>query len=96
MVPQGFRYEEVPAGASEEEMFSSARTTSASQSGSVIVVDVPTDLIEVAPGVQVNIATLLASLNWLPSWYRPDGKLTPEEIAHRLADQLLGGLIIGR
>jgi Flp pilus assembly protein CpaB len=63
MVPQGFRYEEVPAGASEEEMFSSARTTSASQSGSVIVVDVPTDLIEVAPGVQVNVATLLASLN---------------------------------
>jgi len=63
MVPQGFRYEEVPAGASEEEMFSSARTTSASQSGSVIVVDVPTDLIEVTPGVQVNVATLLASLN---------------------------------
>ena len=63
MVPQGFRYEEVPAGASEEEMFSSARTTSASQSGSVIVVDVPTDQIEITPGVQVNVATLLASLN---------------------------------
>ena len=63
MVPQGFRYEEVPAGASEDQMFSSARTTSASQSGSVIVVDVPTDLIEVTPGVQVNVATLLASLN---------------------------------
>jgi Flp pilus assembly protein CpaB len=63
MVPQGFRYEEVPAGASEEEMFSSARTTSASQSGSVIVVDVPTDLIEITPGVKVNVATLLASLN---------------------------------
>jgi Flp pilus assembly protein CpaB len=63
MVPQGFRYEEVPAGASEDQMFSSARTTSASQSGSVIVVDVPTDLIEITPGVQVNVATLLASLN---------------------------------
>jgi hypothetical protein len=63
MVPQGFRYEEVPAGASEEEMFASARTTSASQSGSVIVVDVPTDLVEVTPGVQVNVATLLAALN---------------------------------
>lgn len=63
MVPQGFRYEEVPAGASEEQMFSSARTTSASQSGSVIVVDVPTDLIEITPGVQVNVVTLLASLN---------------------------------
>lgn len=63
MVPQGFRYEEVPAGASEEEMFASARTTSASQSGSVIVLDVPTDLVEVTPGVQVNVATLLAALN---------------------------------
>ena len=63
MVPQSFRYEEVPAGASEDQMFSSARTTSASQSGSVIVVDVPTDLIEITPGVQVNVATLLASLN---------------------------------
>ncbi|HEX9012314.1 MAG TPA: Flp pilus assembly protein CpaB [Anaerolineaceae bacterium] len=63
MVPQGFRYEEVPAGASGDQMFSSARTTSASQSGSVIVVDVPTDLIEITPGVQVNVATLLASLN---------------------------------
>ncbi|GAA4384023.1 TetR/AcrR family transcriptional regulator [Hymenobacter koreensis] len=36
--------------------------------------------------------TLLASLAWLPSWYRPDGKLGPEQIAERLADQLLGGL----
>ncbi len=37
--------------------------------------------------------TLLASLNWLPTWYRPDGKLTPDEVAHRLAEQLLGGLL---
>ena len=36
--------------------------------------------------------TLHASLNWLPTWYRPDGKLTPDEIAHRLAEQLLNGL----
>lgn len=36
--------------------------------------------------------TLLASLNWLPTWYRADGALGPEEIAHRLADQLLFGL----
>ncbi|KAA9327215.1 TetR/AcrR family transcriptional regulator [Hymenobacter busanensis] len=36
--------------------------------------------------------TLLASLAWLPSWYRPDGKLGAEQIAERLADQLLGGL----
>ena len=36
--------------------------------------------------------TLLASLNWLPTWYRPGGPLTPDEIAHRLAEQLLLGL----
>ncbi|MCC2546632.1 TetR/AcrR family transcriptional regulator [Hymenobacter sp. BT175] len=36
--------------------------------------------------------TLLASLNWLPTWYRPDGTLTPDEIGHRLAEQLLRGL----
>ncbi|MDO7851269.1 TetR/AcrR family transcriptional regulator [Hymenobacter convexus] len=37
--------------------------------------------------------TLLASLNWLPSWYRPEGKLSPDDIAHRLAEQLLSGLV---
>ncbi|WP_400190352.1 TetR/AcrR family transcriptional regulator [Hymenobacter sp. B81] len=36
--------------------------------------------------------TLLASLAWLPSWFRADGKLGAEQIAERLADQLLGGL----
>lgn len=36
--------------------------------------------------------TLLASLNWLPTWYRPGGKLGTDEIAHRLAEQLLYGL----
>jgi len=46
-----------------------------------------------APDAAFAALTLLASLNWLPTWYRPDGKLTPDEIAHRLADQLLGGLL---
>jgi AcrR family transcriptional regulator len=45
-----------------------------------------------APDAAFAALTLLASLNWLPSWYRPDGKLGPDDIAHRLADQLLGGL----
>lgn len=49
-----------------------------------------------APDAAFAALTLLASLNWLPTWYRPDGRLTPEEIAHRLADQLLSGLIVGR
>ena len=45
-----------------------------------------------APDASFAALTLLASLNWLPSWYRPDGKLSPDEIAHRLAEQLLSGL----
>ncbi|UOQ96376.1 TetR/AcrR family transcriptional regulator [Hymenobacter sp. 5317J-9] len=45
------------------------------------------------PDAAFAALTLLASLNWLPSWYRPDGKLTPDEIAHRLAEQLLSGLL---
>ena len=36
MVPQSFRYEEVPAGASEDQLYSSARTTMSAQEGSVI------------------------------------------------------------
>ena len=46
-----------------------------------------------APDAAFATLTLLASLNWLPAWYRPDGKLTPDEIAHRLAEQLLSGLL---
>ncbi|MEW6504314.1 MAG: SAF domain-containing protein [Chloroflexota bacterium] len=63
LVPQSFRYEEVPAGASEEELFSSARTNMSAQEGSVIVLDVPTGLIEVTPGFKVDPATLLAALD---------------------------------
>ena len=49
-----------------------------------------------APDAAFATLTLLASLNWLPSWYRPDGKLTPDEIGHRLAEQLLGGLLTNK
>jgi len=63
LVPQSFRYEEVPAGASEAELFSSARTSMSAQEGSVIVLDVPTGLIEVTPGFKVDPATLLAALD---------------------------------
>ena len=45
-----------------------------------------------APDAAFATLTLLASLNWLPTWYRPEGKLRPDEIAHRLAQQLLLGL----
>lgn len=63
MVPQPFRYEEVPAGASQEELFSSARTNMSSQEGSVIVLDVPTKQVEVTPGLKVDPPTLLAALD---------------------------------
>lgn len=63
MVPQSFRYEEIPAGASEEELFSSARTSVSAQEGSVIVLDVPTGLVEVTPGFKVDPVTLLAALD---------------------------------
>jgi Flp pilus assembly protein CpaB len=63
LVPQSFRYEELPAGSSEEQLFSSARTSTSAQEGSVIVLDVPTGLIEVTPGFKVDPATLLAALD---------------------------------
>lgn len=63
MVPQSFRYEEVPAGASEDQLYSSARTSMAAQEGSVIVLDVPTIRIEVAPGLWTDAVSLLAALD---------------------------------
>jgi Flp pilus assembly protein CpaB len=63
MVPQSFRYEEVPAGASEDQLYSSARTTMSAQEGSVIVLDVPTSLVEVTPGFKIDPATLLSALD---------------------------------
>ncbi len=63
MVPQSFRYEELPAGTSEEELFSAARNNMSAQDGSVIVLDVPTQLVEVTPGFKTDAATLLAALD---------------------------------
>ena len=63
MVPQSFRYEELPAGSSEEQLYSSARTTMAAQGNSVIVLDVPNSLVEVVPGLRLNPVSLLAALN---------------------------------
>lgn len=36
--------------------------------------------------------TILSSLNWTHNWYKPDGKLTPNEIGKRLANLILNGL----
>lgn len=36
--------------------------------------------------------TILSSVNWIYHWYQPDGKFSPEEIATRISDIILGGL----
>ncbi len=42
--------------------------------------------------VALTARTLLASLNGLPSWYKPEGQLSPEQIADNIADLFLVGL----
>jgi hypothetical protein len=44
-------------------MFASATTSQSDQSGSVIVLDVPLQPVEIKPGLMVNPATLLAALD---------------------------------
>lgn len=61
MVPQSFQYQEIPAGASQQELFASSHATTKEQG--VVVLDVPTAPLEVAPGVYVNPATLIAVLD---------------------------------
>ncbi len=69
MVPQSFRYEELPANTSQEQLFASARTVSAAQEGSVIVLDVPATPIEIVPGQMVNPSTLIVALSKYGSLY---------------------------
>jgi len=38
------------------------------------------------------VLTLLSSLNWLHMWYKPEGKMSPDEIAEYLSNLLLNGL----
>lgn len=38
------------------------------------------------------VLTILSVLNWITQWYKPGGKMTPNEIADRLADFILTGL----
>jgi AcrR family transcriptional regulator len=44
--------------------------------------------------VDEKFATLLilSSINWIYQWYRPDGAMTPDEIARRITDLLFNGL----
>ena len=83
MVPQSFRYEELPAGSSEEQLYSSARTTMAAQGSSVIVLDVPTGIVQVAPGLRADPVALLAALNQYGSLHlalEPAAGLQPGDV----------------
>ena len=35
---------------------------------------------------------ILSSINWVYQWYRPDGPMTPDEIARKLTNMLFNGL----
>lgn len=90
MVPQSFRYEELPAQSSQEQLFASARTVSAAQEGSVVVLDVPTSPVELVPGYLVNPSTLIVALSNYGSLYLTlepaDGFQQPDILTLNLAD----------
>jgi len=41
----------------------------------------------------VVIKMAMGALTWMPTWYRPDGRLGPEVIAEILTDMMLGPLL---
>ena len=63
VVPQSFRYEELPTTSGEAELFASARTSQVAQASSVVLLEAPLAPVQVAPGYQVSPAELLALLN---------------------------------
>ena len=63
VVPQSFRYEELPSSSGEAELFASARTSQSAQSGSVILLEAPLAPVQIAQGYSVSPAELLALLN---------------------------------
>lgn len=90
MVPQSFRYEELPSSSTEEQLFASARTVSAAQEGSVVVLDIPATPIELVPGLQVNPTTLIVALSQYGSLYLSlepaSGFEAPDILTLNLAD----------
>ena len=90
MVPQSFRYEELPASSTQDQLFASARTVSAAQDGSVIVLDVPAAPIELVPGMKVNPTTLIVALSKYGSLYLTlepaNGFKAPDILTLNLAD----------
>ncbi|PRY12709.1 TetR family transcriptional regulator [Pontibacter ummariensis] len=44
------------------------------------------------PDEKFAALTVLSALNWIHTWYKPEGKMTPLEIANSLSEMLLNGL----
>ena len=62
LVPQLFRYEEV-LPEDDGDMFAPARTSSSAQNNSVILLDVPTEPVEISEGLEMSPAALLPLLD---------------------------------
>lgn len=41
---------------------------------------------------KLSVMTLFSSLNWMPQWYDPDGKIDSESIGQQLSEMLINGL----
>jgi AcrR family transcriptional regulator len=46
------------------------------------------------PDVSIATLGLIGMCNWVCQWYRPDGRLKPEQIGGMFADLLLEGLLV--
>ena len=42
---------------------------------------------------RMSTLTLLSSLNWVFHWYKPDGKISPEELGREMAHRMIYGII---
>lgn len=42
---------------------------------------------------KIAVFTILGALNWVPEWFSPAGPFDPLEVGHRMADNLLAGLM---
>jgi hypothetical protein len=38
------------------------------------------------------VLSILSSVNWINEWYHVDGNMTPQEIATKISDFVMGGL----
>ena len=39
------------------------------------------------------VLSILSSVNWINEWYHADGKMSPQEIATKISDFVMGGLL---